>query len=90
MLSQPLQMIPLLLLVHALKQLFKSQLMSKATIEQSAVLALQSKINSLRDDLSNARIDMALTASAVLTPEQREMFAKFGHGRGHGGAGEHK
>lgn len=66
------------------------QLMSKATIDKSAVLALQSKINSLRDDLSNARIDMALTASAVFTPEQREMFAKFGHGRGHGGPGMHK
>jgi Spy/CpxP family protein refolding chaperone len=66
------------------------QLMSKATIDKSAVLSLQSKINSLKADLSNARIDMALTASAVFTPEQREMFSKFGHGRGHGGPGMHK
>ncbi|MFA6210634.1 MAG: Spy/CpxP family protein refolding chaperone [Candidatus Obscuribacterales bacterium] len=64
------------------------QLMSKTVIDKSAVLSLQSKINGLKADLSNARIDMALTASAVFTPEQREMFGKFGkfgHGRGHGG-----
>ena len=69
------------------------QLMSKATIDKSAVLSLQGKINSLKADLSNARIDMALTASAVFTPEQREMFekaSKFGHGRGHGGPGMHR
>ncbi|CAN5592860.1 hypothetical protein BH11CYA1_BH11CYA1_50320 [soil metagenome] len=65
------------------------QLMSKAVIDKSAVLSLQGKINSLKADLSNARIDMALTASAVFTPEQREMFEKFGHGRGPG-AGHHR
>ncbi len=64
------------------------QLMSKATIDKSAVLSLQGKINSLKADLSNARIDTALTASAVFTPEQREMFSKFG--RGHGGPGMHR
>lgn len=66
------------------------QLMQKATIDKSAVLSLQGKINSLKADLSNARIDMALTASAVFTPEQREMFSKFGHGRGPGGPGMHR
>lgn len=75
-------------------------LMSQATVDRSAVLALQSKINALHDELSNARIDMALNASSVFTPEQREMFGKhMGHGGGrygghkeggwgHRGAGE--
>lgn len=61
------------------------ELMGKTTIDKSAVLALQSKINGLKAELSNARIDMALTASAVFTPEQREMFQKRMHGHGHKG-----
>jgi Spy/CpxP family protein refolding chaperone len=62
------------------------ELMGKTTIDKSAVLSLQSKINGLKADLSNARIDMALTASSVFTPEQREMFQKRMHGKfGHKG-----
>jgi len=47
------------------------ELMSKAVIDKSAVLSLQSKINALRDELANARIEMALNSSSVFTPEQR-------------------
>jgi len=66
------------------------ELMSKPTVDRSAVLALQSRINALHDELSNARIDMALTASSIFTPEQREMFERHMGGHGGGRYGGHR
>jgi Spy/CpxP family protein refolding chaperone len=80
-------------------QVLHHQLMDQlgaATIDKSAVLATQAKINSLRDDLSNAKIGMMLDASSVFTPEQREhMHQRMlrggfrGHHGGHHGRGGH-
>lgn len=55
------------------------ELLRKPTIDKQAVLALQTKINGLRDNLSNAKVAMMLSASDVFTPEQRAEFSKM-HG----------
>lgn len=83
-------------------QVLQHDLMSQlgaTTIDKSAALATQSKINNLRNDLSNAKLAMKLDASGIFTPEQREQMHKrmsrggFGgkhHGRGgRGGHGHH-
>ncbi|MBU6451864.1 MAG: Spy/CpxP family protein refolding chaperone [Cyanobacteria bacterium REEB67] len=66
------------------------------TIDKQAALALQNKINGLKDDLSNQRLNMMLASSDVFTPEQRAQFAKMhaegawghhGHHRGMGREG---
>jgi len=79
------------------------RLMSQPTIDKQGVLALESKINGLRDDLSTARVNMILASSDIFTPEQRAAFGKMremhgfrhhrgGHEgfRGEGGKGDRK
>jgi Spy/CpxP family protein refolding chaperone len=56
-------------------------LFSQPTIDKQAVLTLETKINGLKDDLSNARINMILASTDVFTPEQRAEFVKM-HGQG--------
>lgn len=59
--------------------------MGKTSIDKSAAMGLQSKISSLRGDLSSARLSMMIAAADVFTPEQREAFKKMRHARhGHG------
>jgi periplasmic protein CpxP/Spy len=64
------------------------QTMSETTINKSAAQSLQSKINGLKSDLSNARLTMRLAAADVFTPEQREQFQsmrkRWNHHRGGG------
>jgi len=76
-------------------QLF--DLLRKPKVDKQEVLALHAKVNSLRTELSDARLNFVLAANDVFTPEQREqMGRRFGmrggcrHG-GHGscGAGFH-
>lgn len=47
-------------------------LFSKANIDKSAAKDLQGKINELTARLSDARLDLMLASSDILTPEQRE------------------
>jgi len=67
------------------------EVMGAPSIDKSAAATLQTKINGLRDDLSNAKLNFMLAASDVFTPEQRAAFhhmhGRFGHhgGFGHGG-----
>jgi len=60
----------------------------KPTIDKTAALGLQSKINGLKSDLSTARLSIKLAAADVFTAEQRAAFSKmhrgFGHKRGCG------
>src|ERR1700733_2692304 len=57
------------------------RLFQQPTIDKQAVLTLQTKINGLRDDLSNAKLNMILSSADVFTPEQRAAFSKM-HARG--------
>ncbi|MBK7840766.1 MAG: hypothetical protein IPJ49_24445 [Candidatus Obscuribacter sp.] len=63
------------------------------TVDKSAALTLQGKINNLKADLSTARLNMMLASSDVFTAEQREQMQKmhrmhgWGH-KGHGGKGK--
>ncbi len=64
----------------------KSQLRAtfkKPTIDKTAALSLQSKINGLKSDLSTARLSMKLAAADVFTAEQRAAFSKMHRGYGH-------
>lgn len=63
------------------------ELMGKSTIDKQAVLNLESKINSLKADLSTARVNLMLASSDVFTPEQRAQFSKFMEMRHHGWGG---
>ena len=69
------------------------RLFSQPTVDKQAALALQGKINGLKDDLSNQRLNLMLASSDIFTPEQRAQFAKmhamggFGHHRHHRGFG---
>lgn len=63
------------------------------TVDKSAALTLQGKINNLKADLSTARLNMMLASSDVFTAEQREQMQKMHrmHGwdhKGHGGKGK--
>ncbi len=67
-------------------QVAKSQLRSvfkKPTIDKSAAISLQGKINGLKGDLSTARLNLKLAAADVFTAEQRASFSKMRHGYGH-------
>jgi len=73
------------------------RLFSQPTVDKGAALALQNKINGLRDDLSTAKLNMMLASSDIFTPEQREAFSKMRgmhggrhhrHGGHHRGGGE--
>jgi Spy/CpxP family protein refolding chaperone len=65
------------------------RLFAQPTIDKQAALALQTKINGLKDDLSTQRLNMMLASSDIFTPEQRAEFAKmhamggWGHRGGH-------
>jgi Spy/CpxP family protein refolding chaperone len=66
------------------------EVMTATSVDKSAASALQTKINGLRDDLSNAKLNFMLAAGDVFTPEQRAAFrhmhGRFGHhGFGRGG-----
>lgn len=74
--------------------------LTKPGINKSELLSLQSKINSLNAELSNARVSFMADASSVLTEEQRQKMRRkmlmggFGghhkfHGRGHHGGPRH-
>jgi len=67
------------------------RIFSQPTVDKGAALALQSKINGLRDDLSTAKLNMMLASSDIFTPEQREAFSKMRgmHGRHHRHGGFH-
>lgn len=70
------------------------EILSAENIDKQAAFSLQSKINALRADLSNARLASMIEKSEVFTPEQRKEIrhkmlqreGAFG-GRGHGGRG---
>jgi len=76
-------------------QLF--DLLRKPKVDKQEVLALNAKLNSLRTELSDARMNFILAANDVFTPEQKEqmghrfgMRGAFGHGKGgHCGSGCH-
>lgn len=70
--------------------------LSQTQIDRSKAEAIQSKINSIKDDLSNAKLNLKLDEIAALTPEQREQMrhrmlvseafgGRFGHHRHFGG-----
>lgn len=69
--------------------------LSQSTIDKSAAMSLQSKINGLKSDLSNARLSMKLAAADVFTAEQRAQFQsmrkrwKQHHRGGMRGGGKH-
>jgi Spy/CpxP family protein refolding chaperone len=79
--------------LKALKhQLFDK--MSAPAVNKAEVVALNGQINSLKTDLSNARLNFMLAAGDVFTPEQKAAFRSRmlhrGMGRGHhGGRGFH-
>lgn len=52
------------------------ELMSQATIDRGAVSSLHAKVNSLRTELSDARLNHMLSVSEVFTPEQRAQMRK--------------
>jgi Spy/CpxP family protein refolding chaperone len=67
------------------------RLFAQPTIDKQSALALQGKINGLKDDLSTQRLNLMLASSDIFTPEQRAQFAKmhadggFRHHRHHRG-----
>ena len=86
--------------LQSLRRQLKDALMSEKT-DKSAVMDIQSKINSLHSDLANARVSGRLEVLSVLTPEQKQKLrhaalkrqalgAAGMHGKGqHGGRGGH-
>lgn len=61
------------------------ELLSASTIDKSAALSLQSKINSLRGSLADAHLKLKLAMTDVFTPEQRAEMHKWHHGHGRWG-----
>ena len=76
------------------------ELLTKPTVDKQAVLSLNDKLNGLKADLSNARLQMMLASGDVFTPEQKQqmrermsrggMRGHFGKGRDSCGGGWHK
>jgi Spy/CpxP family protein refolding chaperone len=74
------------------------EVLSQPTIDRAKAEGIQNKINSIKADMSNARLNLRIDEIAVLTPEQREAMrhrmlvseafggGRFGHHR-HGGGG---
>jgi Spy/CpxP family protein refolding chaperone len=69
---------------------------TKSDVSAQEDLALQGKINSLRDQISNQKLQEKLNFMAILTPEQRETIRHkmlvseaFRRGGEHGFRGEH-
>lgn len=65
------------------------ELLRQPTIDKQAVLNLEAKINSLRTDLSTARVNVMLASSDVFTAEQRAQFSKMMEWCGHREGGHH-
>ena len=61
------------------------ELLVKPTIDKSAVLSLQAKINGLNADLSTARLNMMLASGEVFTPEQKAKMKEWRKGGCPGG-----
>src|SRR6516162_8161746 len=47
-------------------------LLSKPTVDKEQVLSLNTKMNTLKNQISDARINLLLASSEVLTPQQKE------------------
>ncbi len=62
--------------------------LKETAVDKGAALGLQSKINGLRSDLSNARLNMMLAMSDVFTPEQKEQMKSFRHHKMRGCGGK--
>ncbi|MBX9725306.1 MAG: hypothetical protein K2X81_28135, partial [Candidatus Obscuribacterales bacterium] len=73
---------------------------SKPEVDRQQAIALQTKINTVKNDLSTARLNLHLDEIAVLTPDQREQIrhrmlereafgGAGGHHHGHWGRGGH-
>lgn len=54
-----------------------ADLMSKPEIDKKTILAHQDKVNKLSTDLANARLNLKLASSEVLTAEQRQQMHEF-------------
>lgn len=63
-------------LLHVTYRQLKSVLRAD-TVDKAQAQALQTKINGLRDDLANARLNLRLAVSDVFTPEQKEAFKQM-------------
>jgi Spy/CpxP family protein refolding chaperone len=91
---------PKVVQIRSLQRQMKDML-TQTNVDKSKVLDVQSKINSLKADLSNARLNMRMDTLAILTPDQkqklrhnslkRQAFGGHGHGghRGHHHFGKH-
>jgi len=49
-------------------------LLSKPTVDKEQVLSLNTKMNTLKNQISDARINLLLASSEVLTPQQKEQM----------------
>lgn len=67
----------------AMRQLM--ELLHSDTVDKQAALALQSKINTLKADLSTARLNMMLASGEVFTPEQKAKMKEWRKGGCPGG-----
>jgi Spy/CpxP family protein refolding chaperone len=70
------------------------EVLSQPTVDRAKAEGLQAKLNSIRDNLSIAKLDLRMDEMSVLTPEQREamrhrMLVSEAFGGGHFG-GHHR
>lgn len=63
--------------------------MTKPGVSKSELLSLQSKINSVRDDLSTSRMSYMADKIAILTPDQQAKIREFSLKRSMAGGGHH-
>jgi Spy/CpxP family protein refolding chaperone len=61
--------------------------LTAVSVDKSAALALQSKINALHADLSNSRVSLMADSSTIFTTEQREQMHRRALMRDMGGQG---
>ncbi|HEY9787805.1 MAG TPA: periplasmic heavy metal sensor [Candidatus Obscuribacterales bacterium] len=69
------------------------EMLRQPTVDKPAVLALNAKINALRTELSDARLNLMLAINDQFTPEQKEQMKRFRKGsffkrHGRGGCGD--
>jgi Spy/CpxP family protein refolding chaperone len=55
------------------------ELLGETSVDKQAALGMQSKINTLRNQLSIAQLNLALDSQTVFTPEQREEMKQMHH-----------
>jgi Spy/CpxP family protein refolding chaperone len=69
-------------LLHVTQRQLRRTL-TATTVDKSSATALQAKVNGLRDDLANSKLNLKLAMGDVFTPEQRAAFrqmrGRFGH-----------